>query len=267
MNLQMNTSKAFKNFWNDLHSKFPEDVIRKFEDSDIKQFGETFSEVAMDVLKKNESIWENPRLLFDVDLSELWKKDESSHKMFWKHLQPCGIACALHEIKDVDNKIIGDLMKQVTGKKDEIDELLNNEDKTKVNEFLDFLKNLKCVGYLMNILEKFDFTEINTDFSNIEEALQNFDKFSNTPEFLESQQYMKKVFEEKVRNGEISKEVLMSEIEQVKIKATELFGDMFNDILGGRKAEVKAATILSSTPEARRARMIARLQRKLKERK
>jgi hypothetical protein len=42
-------------------------------------------------------------------------------------------------------------------------------------------------------------------------------------------------------------------------------GDMFNDMIGGRKADVPASVIMGNTPEARRARMMARLRRKVAE--
>ena len=96
---------------------------------------------------------------------------------------------------------------------------------------------------------------------------RNLDKILQDPKIQKIQQNLKSKLEEKVKNGEISKQVIASDIEKIKQKVTELFGDIFNDILGGRKSEVKASTILSNTPEARRERMIARLQRKLKERK
>ena len=51
------------------------------------------------------------------------------------------------------------------------------------------------------------------------------------------------------------------------MKVQEAFGDMFNDMLGGRKADVPSAAILGNTPEARRARMIARMRRKVQENK
>jgi hypothetical protein len=55
----------------------------------------------------------------------------------------------------------------------------------------------------------------------------------------------------------------MRDIENIKVKIQEAFGDMFNDMLGGRKADVPASAILGNTPEARRARMMARLRRKV----
>ena len=40
---------------------------------------------------------------------------------------------------------------------------------------------------------------------------------------------------------------------------------MFNDMIGGRKAELPSSVIMGNTPEARRARMMARLRRKVAE--
>jgi hypothetical protein len=263
----MNTSKAFKNFWNDLHSKFPEFFTRKFEESDIKQFGETFSDFAIQITRKDETMWETPKLLFDVDLSELWKKDESSHSIIWKHLQPCGISYLLTELKSLDNKVIGDILKNFTNKKDEIDEILNGENESKFTEFLEFLKNLKMISYFVSLIEKIDMTQIVEDFESMDDIMSNFKNISQTPKFQEIQRDIRTAFENKVKSGEISRQVILTETEQIKQKASELFGDIFNDALGGRKADVEASTILGNTPEARRARMVARLQRKLKERK
>jgi hypothetical protein len=42
-----------------------------------------------------------------------------------------------------------------------------------------------------------------------------------------------------------------------------LFGNIFNDALGGRKGDT--AALMNNTPEGRRQRMIARMQRKVRE--
>jgi hypothetical protein len=49
-------------------------------------------------------------------------------------------------------------------------------------------------------------------------------------------------------------------------KVQAIFGDSMNDMLGTRKGP-DAKTALSNSPEARRARMVARLQRKVAEKK
>jgi hypothetical protein len=59
--------------------------------------------------------------------------------------------------------------------------------------------------------------------------------------------------------------VIIREIETIKAKVIDLFGNVFKDALGGRRAEVPSAVMVGNSPEARRARMIARLQRKLRD--
>jgi hypothetical protein len=78
---------------------------------------------------------------------------------------------------------------------------------------------------------------------------------------------VKTTLEDKVRRGEFTKEMLASDIEKIKLKIQTAFGDMFNEALGGRKADVAPQVILGNTPEARRARMIARMRRKVAEKK
>jgi hypothetical protein len=268
----MNTSKAFKNFWNDLHSKFPEEFKRKFEESDINIFGELFTKNVFDILQKDESMWDEPKVLFDVDLSDIWKREESSHEIIWRNLKPCGIEYILHQ--DFSEKfkdsvpILASVLKQFTNKKSQIDELLEEEtNHSKITDFFNFLKDLKIVSYFFSLFQEFDISEIDIECYDLNDMTRNLDKILQDPKIQKIQQNLKSKLEEKVKNGEISKQVIASDIEKIKQKVTELFGDIFNDILGGRKSEVKASTILSNTPEARRERMIARLQRKLKERK
>lgn len=268
----MNTEKPFKKFWGDLHSKFPEEFTRKFEESDIEEFGKVFASDCVLILQKDETMWETPKILFDVDLSDLWKRETSSHEIIWRHLQPCGIAYMM--TKDFvpyfkeSIPMLTPILRNFTSKKDEIDELLEDtENFSKLTEFFTFIKDLRIVSYLLNLIEKIDFSEIDLDSQDLEDVFKNFDRISQSPKFQKVQQEMKSKFEEKVRNGDISREVIASDVEKIKQKAIELFGDIFNDILGSRKQEVQAATILGNTPEARRARMIARLQRKLKDRK
>jgi hypothetical protein len=212
-------------------------------------------------------MWETPKILFDVDLSELWKKDESSHEIFWKHLHPCGLSYLVTQTSSIDNKIIGEIMKNFTSKKNEVDEILNGEDESKITEFIEFLKGLKTLEYFINFFGKIDFSSILEKFNNIDDMMANFTNISQSKDFMELQMKLKNEFQSKIQSGEFSREVIFKEIELVKLKVSELFGDMFNDILGGRKSDVKAAEILGNSPEARRARMLARLQRKLKERK
>jgi hypothetical protein len=54
-------------------------------------------------------------------------------------------------------------------------------------------------------------------------------------------------------------------MEAVKAKITSIFGNIFNDALGGRQTDIPSAALLGNSPEARRQRMLARLQKKQRE--
>jgi hypothetical protein len=73
------------------------------------------------------------------------------------------------------------------------------------------------------------------------------------------------MIEEKMKRGEINQQVIIQEVETIKAKAIGLFGNIFNDALGGRKSDVPSTVLMGNSPEARRQRMIARMQRKLHE--
>ena len=71
---------------------------------------------------------------------------------------------------------------------------------------------------------------------------------------------------DKIRHGEFTQQTIMMEIEAIKAKVMGLFGNVFNDAIGGRRqGNVPSATMLGNSPEARRQRMVVRLQRKLRE--
>ena len=78
---------------------------------------------------------------------------------------------------------------------------------------------------------------------------------------------IKTLLEEKLKSGDFKQDVLIHEIETIKIKVQDTFGDIANQFLGisTRGNATPSEVILSNHPDARRARMIARLQRKQKD--
>jgi hypothetical protein len=117
-----------------------------------------------------------------------------------------------------------------------------------------------------SIAETIDISDLGINFEDPEELMKSFQQ-ENSPIVEKIGRKIKATLEDKVRKGEFTKEMLSADIEAIKLRVQRAFGDMFNDMLGGRKADVPSRVILGNTPEARRARMIARMQRKLEERK
>jgi hypothetical protein len=81
-------------------------------------------------------------------------------------------------------------------------------------------------------------------------------------------QRAQEVLKERVESGKINQQELIREIEMLRAKMTSSFGKYMNEMVVGRDQPATGNTsrqILSNSPEARRARMLARLQRKQQE--
>jgi hypothetical protein len=266
----MNSTKAFKNFLVDLNSKFPELVpSAKLDENNIEIFQKLFISNTMEILKKDSSIFNEPKVIFDIDISEIFKTDPD---LIWKHMQPCLFSSLLYgdtkaKITELLPEFLG-AFKEELGGQSEIDELLGDDtNRSNIGEIIDSLKKSKTAAILISVFE-------NIDLSQFSESDLKIDKYMNNPVALQENPLIKKIQSEiqicmvnKIKNGEITKEVIMYEFQLLQGKLQELCGDSLNEVMGTQKSDVDAEVLLSNSPEARRARMLARLQRKLKDRK
>jgi hypothetical protein len=225
--------------------------------------------MVLKIMQKDKTMFEEEFTVFGVNVSPLFPQKPD---MFWKNIQKCGIASFMSgDIKGKINKV-AESMKEVWGgsghSTDEIEKLLGSEEsRSKVSEILEFVMTTRLAKVVMSLAETIDITELGIDFENPEEVLKSFQAQEVSPVMEKIMKKIKTTLEDKVRRGEFTKEMLAADLHTINLKIQTAFGDMFNDMLGGRKAEVPAKVILGNSPEARRARMVARLQRKLAERK
>jgi hypothetical protein len=265
----MNAKKSFKEFRDELSSAFPDTKFAPYKDTDPADFEELITPVIMKVMQKDKTLFDEEFTIFDVNVSPLFPQNPD---MFWKNIQKCGIAAFLGgDIKEKMNKI-AESLKTIWGgsghSTDEIEKLLGTEEsRSKVSEILEFVMTTRLAKVVMSLVESIDITELGIDFENPEELLKSFQAEEISPVMEKLMKKIKATLEEKVRRGEFTKEMLAADIETIKVKIQAAFGDMFMDMLGGRKADVESKVILSNSPEARRARMLARMQRKVAERK
>ena len=122
--------------------------------------------------------------------------------------------------------------------------------------------NTRIAKVFTKMVEEFDITDIDLNFEKPEEVIEIF----KNPEHPIMQKLIQKVqnlIKEKVQRGEISQSQLMTEIEAIKAKITGLFGNIFKDAMGlGGGNSVSGSVMMGTSPEARRQRMLARLQKK-----
>ena len=222
----MSSTKAFKNFLVALNSKFPELLpSTKLDENDIILFQKLFIGDVIEILKKDSVLFNEPKVVFGLDLSEVFKTEPD---LIWRHIQPCLFSSFLHgDIKAKISDILPELLnafKDQLGGQNEIDELLNDESKqSKIGEFVDYLKNSKFASLMIAVFEQADLSDIDT--SNIEEFLHNPTKLQELPIVQRIQGHIQAIMLNKVKNGELSKESIMQEFQTLQTKLQEFFGD------------------------------------------
>jgi len=249
------------------------DVIKKFaeeltiseynEEATTKELESLYSEIAM-IVQKNEELFAKPYTLFQVPIAEL------NREIVWKHLPVCLFVSftsgnfreKLDSLLSIAKNFFSN--SGVEGA-DEISRILNDENSQgSIQEFIEYCTNTRIARVFNDILTNIDVSE----FENILENPHEFMEIARNPEHPMVKKFIGKVqamLKQKVECGEISQSRIQEDFEGIKIKLTSIFGNVVTEALGGRRAEVPSTVLNSNSPEARRQRMLARLQRKHRE--
>ena len=247
----------------------------------LKQFSEELSIVEYDVgkvsaeieamypeivsiVQKNDAFFDKKYFLFNRPISVL------NREVVWKHLPSClflsftqgNIADKMESILAIAKNYISANPNDQT---DEISKILNDE-KTQgsIQEFIDYCTNTKIAKVFNDILTNLDVSE----FEHLLKNPQEFLEIARNPEHPIVQKFIHKfqnILKEKVQKGDINQQQLHQDIEGIKAKLISIFGSSIGEALGGNKSEVSSEVLMSNSPEARRQRMLARLQKKQRE--
>lgn len=256
----MDTQKIFEEFCKDV---FPDIEIQIDLRKNVDEF-EAFYPDIVKIIQKDVSFFDVPRIVFGQDLSQVENRDG-----IWNTLPACLFASFLHgDIKKKVDKVVG-LVKNIWNasgqENDEITRVLNDEaSHSRFEEIIQFILESRLAKIFKNLMETIDISEFEINIESPEQLIEMV-KNPENPVVQNMIQKIRSIIEDKVKRGEINQQVIIQEIETIKAKAIGLFGNIFNDALGGRQADVPAAVLMGNTPEARRQRMIARMQRKLHE--
>ena len=238
-------------------------------DADVKSFEMFYPEV-LKVIQKDDAVFSVERNVFGVNISDAWAVAEDKTEL-WKHLHTCLLTSFLQgDIKEKITPLVDMFKSYWSGsgtENAEINKILNDsESEDKFKEILSFISETRIAKLFMSIIEQIDVTEIGFDFEKPEEVIEII-KNPEHPISAKIIARIQNIIKAKVQRGEITQRQIEIEIEQIKTKVTSIFGDMFKDALGvgGGGAEVPATVLMGNSPEARRQRMIARLQKKQRE--
>ena len=260
--------EVFEAFKKDLIEVFNIEPVINIDD-DVKYIETNFYPDALKILQKDASFFEKERILMGINLSDIWKTEKMPADTFWKHMQMVCIGSLMHgNIKDKITPIIA-AVKTYFGmagnENSEISKILNDEkSEDHFKEVLEFVMQTRIAKIFMSIVEQIDITELDLNFERPEQVIEIL-KNPEHPAIKKLVDKIQRLIKDKIQRGEITKSKLVEEMEAVKAKITSIFGNMFNDALGGRQGDIPSSALLGNSPEARRQRMLARLQKKQRE--
>lgn len=213
-------------------------------------------------------------LLSEVDLFPGTKVEWAGTEEQWKALHMALLYSVLHgDPKEKFGKIFDTLKGMMPGgsaEADEVQKILEDEDtKSSLSEMLELIMNTRLLSIVGDVIGSIDVADLDLKFDDPEtlmELLRNPQDHAGLKEVMDR---AKIILEDRIKNGKINQQELLREIEMIRAKFQSSFGKYLNEaILGeetGPRTGNTAQQILSSHPDARRARMMARLQRKQQE--
>jgi hypothetical protein len=250
-----------------LHANYPAELDFTAEVAYLK---EHLQPHFMKIVQKDSSLFEEPRFfLRGVDFSMLMRgaNSKSSEKL-WTYARLLLVASYLGA--DI-LETVKQLWSKFTGKTDtdEVDEVLRDEKtQTGIQDLFETFKGTRLFKLSMEVMENINVEKLGIeglDFTDIG-GIMNIVRDPEHPVTKKAIQSVQSLIEEKMQKGSLRREDFIAEIEMLKEKFKNSLGKMFKTELFGDTPtrEVQTAqTLMSNHPDARRARMLARLQRKL----
>lgn len=216
-------------------------------------------------------------LLSEVELFPGVKVPWEGTEEEWKLLHMALLYSVLHgDPKEKFGKIMDTVKGMLPGgnssQLDEINKLLDDEEnQNSLTEILELVMNTRLASLMGDIASSVRFDDLGIDFENPEQVLEIMRNPGESPAVNELMDRAKEVLEDRIRSGKINQQELTREIEMIRAKFQSAFGKYLNEMIvgdaGGGTTGNTSQQILSNSPEARRARMIARMQKKHRENK
>jgi hypothetical protein len=283
--MSLDVGVFLKDYLEDMKSTFPE-----FAETLNQNYGEPldstaectyFSEIikprAMKIIQKDESLFAEPfPILRGVDISTVWSGlGSETQESLWKYIRMSLAYSFLGGDSETQIQSLLGMFKTMwsekTGKsEDEIDGILNDErTQSSMQDLLESFSKSKIAALLTEMIETIRPEQLGLDQLNITDIAQIGDILKNpdNPILQRASNVIKEFLDRKMANGSLTKDDLIREIEGFKAQLTGKFGNLLKETLLGEEAgnRQSAAVLMGNSPEARRARMLVRLQKKHRE--
>lgn len=210
-------------------------------------------------------------LMTEVDLFPGVKVEWEGTDDQWKKLHMALIYSVLHgNPKEKFGKIMESVKGMIPGgtqQADDIQKILEDEEtQNSMSEMLELIMNTRLVSLVGEIVQSLEFADLNLNMEDPEQVLRMLQNPQENEALKEIMDRARMILEEKIKSGKIDQEGLRRDIENIRAKFQSSFGKYLNQVVLGEDAGNTTGNtpqqILSNHPDARRARMLARLQKK-----
>lgn len=217
------------------------------------------------VVKRDDTLFQEIELFPGIKVA--WKSSEDN----WKKVQMALVYSFLHgNPKEKFGKLMEAMKGAIPGtaaQADEVQSILEDEEtQSSMSEMLELIMSTRLVSLVGDIIQSVDLDGLDIDFEDPERLLQMLRNPQQSEILNEIMMRARAVLEEKIRSGKLNQNELRRDIEKIRAKFQSSFGKFLNQaVLGedaGNTTGNTAQQILSNHPDARRARILARLQRK-----
>ena len=219
-------------------------------------------------------IQKDDTLLAEVELFPGIKVEWESSEDNWKKLHMALLYSVLHgDPKEKFGKIFDAVKGLIPGggaQADEISRILEDEDtKSSMSEILELLMGTRLMSLVGDMVSSIKMEDLDISLDDPEKLLEMMRNPQDSPALKELMDRAKMILEDKIKTGKINQQELVKEVEVIRAKFQSSFGKYLNEALigeeNGPRTGNTAQQLLSAHPDARRARMLARLQRKQQE--
>ena len=192
----------------------------------------------------------------------------------WKKVHMALLYSVLHgDPKEKFGKILEAIKSVVPGgstQADELDKILADEDtQSSMSEILELVMGTRLMSLVGEVVTSLQFSDFNLNIEDPEKLMEMLRNPQDHEGLKDLMDRAKSILEDKIKTGKVNQQELAKEIEVIRAKFQSSFGKYLNEALLGEETGERtgntAQQILSHHPDARRARMLARLQRKQQE--
>lgn len=151
----------------------------------------------------------------------------------------------------------------------DLENMLNSEEnQSSLKDIMELVMNTRLASLVGDVVQSLQYADLDIDFENPEKLMEMVRDPMNHPALKEIMERAQMILKEKIETGKINQQELRREIETIRAKFQSAFGKYLNEAIVGAPGNTTGNTgeqILSNHPEARRARMLARMQKKQRE--